>query len=81
MLRKYTRSPSMHETISFESSIFSVTLCCSLAMTIGLMVGMYSTVYIASQVWLLLKRNTLKQAASPDVNFSDEQTLSTPTIM
>ncbi|QYR21900.1 hypothetical protein KZ483_02350 [Paenibacillus sp. sptzw28] len=50
-------------------------------MTIGLMVGMYSTVYIASQVWLLLKRNTLKQAASPDVNFSDEQTLSTPTIM
>ncbi|MBB3113235.1 SecD/SecF fusion protein [Paenibacillus phyllosphaerae] len=40
----------------------------SLAMTIGLMVGMYSTIYIASSIWLLLKRNSMNKAAAAKAN-------------
>ncbi|MDF2669308.1 MAG: protein-export rane protein SecD/SecF family [Paenibacillus sp.] len=32
----------------------------SVAMTIGLVIGMYSSIYIASQLWLILKGRTLK---------------------
>ncbi|MFC4098150.1 protein translocase subunit SecD [Paenibacillus xanthanilyticus] len=31
----------------------------SMAMTLGLAVGMYSSIYIAAQVWLLLKKNSI----------------------
>ncbi|WP_141504227.1 protein translocase subunit SecD [Paenibacillus luteus] len=33
----------------------------SLAMTIGLLVGMYSSIYIASQIWLVLKKRALRR--------------------
>lgn len=32
----------------------------SLAMTVGLVAGMYSSIYIASQIWLVLKKRTLR---------------------
>ncbi|MDI4643933.1 protein translocase subunit SecD [Cohnella hashimotonis] len=32
----------------------------SLALTIGLLVGMYSSIYIASQIWLSMKKRTLR---------------------
>jgi len=35
----------------------------SLAMTIGLAVGMYSSIFIASQVWLELKKRSLRLEA------------------
>lgn len=36
----------------------------SLAMTIGLVVGMYSSIYIASQLWLLLKKRALLRSGA-----------------
>lgn len=36
----------------------------SLAMTLGLAIGMYSSVFIASQIWLELKRKQLQQEAA-----------------
>ncbi|MGC5328805.1 protein translocase subunit SecD [Brevibacillus sp. SYSU BS000544] len=32
----------------------------SLAMTLGLVFGMYSSIFIASQIWLIMKKNSLK---------------------
>ncbi|MEI7025280.1 protein translocase subunit SecF [Paenibacillus sp. y28] len=39
----------------------------SLAMTFGLISGVYSSTFIAAQLWLLLKRNSLKRASAAPV--------------
>jgi len=40
----------------------------SLAMTVGLVVGMYSSIFIASQLWLLLKKRSLKPGGAPSAS-------------
>ncbi|WP_424766923.1 protein translocase subunit SecD [Paenibacillus sp. sgz302251] len=40
----------------------------SLAMSLGLIFGMYSTIYIASSIWLLLKKKTLNKPSREEVS-------------
>ncbi|MBO9610304.1 MAG: protein translocase subunit SecD [Paenibacillaceae bacterium] len=45
----------------------------SLAMTVGLVVGMYSSIFIASQLWLLLKKRSLKAGGAPSASEQSEK--------
>ncbi len=45
----------------------------SLAMTVGLLVGMYSSIYIASQLWLLLRSRSFRRSNPADEPTSDKR--------
>lgn len=40
----------------------------SLAMTLGLIFGMYSSIYIAAQLWLVMKKNTIGKKPLPETS-------------